>query len=173
MKFLLFIGVFSLTIGWGTISALGQHQHGSPQPPAPAVGGEKKVESRTGAETSSNRTFLLEGGIKAAFSITAMADHKKMLQDMKMKAEVDPQATHNISVTLTDTRSNLPLTDAVVKMKIIGTKGTEQMKLLDFTQAMNQYSGDFTFAERGRYQILILFKSGGKKQAGGFYYRLK
>ena len=70
-----------------------------------------------------------------------MADHKKMLQDMKMKVEVDPQATHNIAVTLTDTGSNLPLTDAVVKMKIIPPKGTEQIRLLDFTQAMNQYRG--------------------------------
>jgi hypothetical protein len=38
---------------------------------------------------------------------------------------------------------------------------------------MNQYAGDFTLSEKGRYQILILFKSGGKKQAAGFYYGLK
>jgi hypothetical protein len=150
-----------------------QHQHGSHQSSAPATGGEKKMGSAVGAETSPSRTFLLEGGIKAVFSIMPMADHKKMLQDMKMKVEVDPQATHNIAVTLTDTGSNLPLTDAVVKMKIIPPKGTEQIKLLDFTQAMNQYAGDFTLSEKGKYQILILFKSGDKKHPAGFYYVLK
>ena len=102
-----------------------------------------------------------------------MAEHKKMLKDMKMKAEVDPQATHNIAVTLTDTRSNLPVSDAVVKMKVIDPKGKEQIKLLDFIMGMNQYAGDFTLSEKGRYQILILFKAGGKKQAAGFYYALK
>jgi hypothetical protein len=150
---------------------MAQHQHGGAPPPA--SGGEKKMESGVGAETSSSRTFLLEGGIKAAFSIMAMAEHKKMLQDMKMKVEVAPQATHNIAVTLTDTSSNLPLTDAVVKMKVIDPKGKDQIKLLDFTMAMNQYAGDFTLSEKGKYQILILFKAGGKKEAAGFYYHLK
>ncbi|HYB20518.1 MAG TPA: hypothetical protein VEH09_06290, partial [Thermodesulfobacteriota bacterium] len=117
-----------------------------------------------------NRTFLLEGGIKASFSIMPIAEHKKMLQDMKMKVEVDPKTTHNLAVILTDTRTNLPMKDAVVKMKIIDPKGKDQMRLLDFIAGMNQYAGDFTLAEKGRYQILILLKSGGKKQAAGFYY---
>jgi hypothetical protein len=96
-----------------------------------------------------------------------------MLQDMKMKVEVDPQATHNIAVTLTDTVSNAPIGDAVVKMKVIPPRGNEQVKLLDFIQGMNQYAGDFSLKEKGKYQILILFKAGGKKQAAGFYYLLK
>ena len=171
MKIPFTIGALLLAICLWYFPAMAQHQHGGPPPPA--SGGEKKMESAVGAETSSSRTFLLEGNIKAAFSIMPMADHKKMLQDMKMKVEVAPQATHNIAVTLTDTGSNLPLTDAVVKMKIIPPKGTEQIKLLDFTQAMNQFAGDFTLSEKGKYQILILFKSGGKKHPAGFYFVLK
>jgi hypothetical protein len=38
---------------------------------------------------------------------------------------------------------------------------------------MNQYAGDFNLSDKGRYQILILFKSGGKKHAAGFYSVLK
>ena len=168
------IGLVSILVAFCLASpAWAQHQHGSHQSPAPAAAGAQKVESSAGKEASSSRTFLLEGDTKAVFSIMAMADHKKMLQDMKMKVEVDPQATHNIGVILTDTGSNLPLTDAVVKMKVIGPKGDEQIKLLDFTQAMNQYAGDFTLSEKGKYQILILFKSGGKKHPAGFYYVLK
>lgn len=125
-----------------------------------------------GQESSSIRSFLLDG-VKASFSIMGMAEHKKMLKDMKMKVEVDPQATHNIAVTLSDTRTNLPITDAVVKMKVIAPKGKDQIRLLDFIAGMNQYAGDFTLAEKGRYQVLILFKAGGKNQAAGFYYRVR
>ncbi len=174
MKVLFMAGSLLLTICLWSFPVAAQHQHGGHSMPGmPGMEGEKKPESTIGNETSPNRTFLLEGGIKASFSITSMADYRKMLKDMKMKVEVDPQATHNIAVTLTDTRTNLPLTDAVVKMKVIGPKGKEQVKLLDFTQAMNQYAGDFTLPEKGKYQILILFKSGGKKHPAGFYYALK
>ena len=90
-----------------------------------------------------------------------------------MKVEIDPQATHNIAVTLTDTRTSQGVHDAIVKMKVISPKGKDQIKLLDYTPAMNQYGGDFILSDKGRYQILILFKFGGKKQAAGFYYLQK
>lgn len=162
----LFLWAFGLAV-----PAWAQHQHGPLQ--APAVGGEQKAESKTGDETSSNRIFILDGSIKAAFAIAPMAAHQKMLQEMKMKVEPDPKATHNIAVTLVSVGTNLPLNEAVVKMKVISPKGSEEVKLLDQIPAMNQYAGDFTLAEKGRYQILILFKTAGKKHAGGFYYLLK
>ena len=166
--FLLGLG-FLLTVILSFSPAIGQHA--GHQMPAPS--GEKKEGAPPGSEESPSRAFLLEGNIKASFSIMAMAEHKKMLKDMKMKVEVDPQATHNIAVTLTDTRSNQPIKDAVVKMKVIEPKGKEQIKLLDPIPAMNQYAGDFTLGEKGRYQIMILFKAGGQKKAAGFYYVLK
>ena len=173
IKFSLVILAFLLFAFFSPFSAIAQHQHGGTSMPGmPGMEGEKKMESNIGNEMSASRSFLVDG-VKASFSIMNMAEHKKMLKDMKMNLEVDPQATHNIAVTLTDTRTNLPLTDAVVKMKVIDPKGKDQIKLLDFTPAMNQYAGDFTLSEKGRYQILILFKSGGKKQAAGFYYGLK
>ncbi len=173
MKFWFVILVFLLSIFLSPFSTLAQHQHGGMSMPGmPGMEGEKKMESAIGNEASMSRTFLVDG-FKAAFSIMNMVEYKKMLKDMKMNVEVDPQATHNIAVTLTDTRTNLPLSNAVVKMKVIDPKGKVQIKLLDFTPAMNQYAGDFTLPEKGRYQILILFKAGAKKQAAGFYYALK
>jgi len=162
--------VFLLAFSLGTHSAMAQHQHGGHA--MPGMEGEQKMEPSLGKEDSSSRTFLLDG-IKAAFMIMGMADHKKMLQAMKMKMDVDPQATHNIAVTLTDTRSNQPIGDAAVKMKVIDPKGRDQVKMLDFIMGMNQYAGDFTLSEKGRYQILILFKAGGQKRAAGFNYLLK
>jgi hypothetical protein len=173
MKQLFAISALLGVIFFWSFSTIAQHQHGGMSMPGmPGMGGEKKGEVTIGNEASSSRTFLLDG-VKASFSIMSMAEHKKMLKDMKMNLEVDPQATHNIAVTLTDTRTNLPITDAVVKMKVIDPKGKAQIKLLDFILAMNQYAGDFTLSGKGRYQILILFKGGGKKQAAGFYYALK
>jgi hypothetical protein len=169
MRLFLTLLTLLLSAFFSPLTALGQHQHGG----MPGMEGEKKPESTLGNEASPNRTFLLEGGIKAAFSIMPMAEHKKMLGDMKMKVEVDPNATHDIAVTLTDTRTNLPITDGVVKMKVIDPKGKDQIKLLDFTMAMNQYAGDFILSGKGRYQILVLFKAGGKEEAAGFYYLLK
>ena len=168
----IFISILAFLMGLflATLPVVAQHQHGGSSSPAP--GGEKKMEPSMGQETSPSRTFLLDG-VKASFSIMAMAEHKKMLKDMKMKVEVDPQATHNIAVTLTDTRSNQPIKEAVVKMKVIGPKGKEEIKVLDPIPAMNQYAGDFTLREKGRYQIMILFKAGGQKRAAGFYYLLK
>jgi hypothetical protein len=161
-----------LAVFFSPPAAFSQHQHGG-MSGMPGMEGEKKAEPKIGDEASPSRTFLLRGDIKAAFSIMAMAEHKKMLQDMKMKVEVDPQATHNIAVTLSDTRTNLPIADAVVKMKVIDPKGKDQVKLLDFIAGMSQYAGDFTLPGKGRYQVLILFKAGGKKEAAGFYYLLK
>ena len=171
MKYPLLIAMFLWLAFSLPLPAPAQHQHGG-MPGMPGMEGEKKMEPSVGRETSPTRAFLLDG-VKASFSITPMADHKKMLQDMKMKVDVDPQATHNIAVTLTDTRSNVPIGDAVVKMKVISPRGKDQVKPLDYLQGMNQYAGDFTLNEKGRYQILILFKTGGQKKAAGFYYRLK
>ncbi len=161
-----------LMVLFWTVPVLAQHQHGGMSGMAGKEEG-KKPESKIGNETSPNRTFLLEGGIKAAFSIMPMAEHKKMLKDMNMKAEVDPQATYNIAVTLTDTATNTPVGGAVVKMKVIDPNGKDQVKLLDYTPLMNQYGGDFILTVKGKYQILVLFKAGEKKQAAGFYYLLK
>ena len=173
MRFSFVVLASLLFIFFWPFSAIAQHQHGGMSMPGmPGMEGGEQEAVTLGNETSTSRTFLLDD-VKASFSIMNMAEHKKMLKDMKMNLEVDPNATHNIAVTLTDTRTNLPLTDAVVKMKVIDPKGKAQIKLLDFTPAMNQYAGDFTLSEKGRYQILILFKAGAKKQAAGFYYAMK
>ena len=67
--------------------------------------------------------------------------------------------------------SMLPL-EAAAKMKVVSPGGKEEVKMLDRIPAMNRHSGDFTLAEKGRYQILLLFKAGNRKTAAGFYYRL-
>jgi len=173
MNVLLLIPVVLIAAFLFSLPSIAQHQHGGHSTPAqPGMESGKETAPSLGVETSSLRTILVDG-FKASFSILPMAEHKKMLKEMKMKVEGDPQATHNIAVILADTRSNRPIRDAVVKMKVIGPNGKEQVRLLDFIMGMNQYAGDFILSQQGRYQILILFKAGGGKQAAGFYYLLK
>lgn len=155
---------FAVAPGWGQHQHHGGHSH-------PVPGGAEGTGGKIGDETSARRAFLLEGNIQATFVLTDMAAHRRMLREMRMKEDVDPQATHNISVTLTDTRTQLPLMEAVAKMKVISPEGKEEIKVLERIPAMNQYSGDFRLAEKGRYEILILFREGGKKGTAGFYYR--
>ena len=100
---LLVVWVLFLSVAISQASAQhGGHSHSgqgaSSSPPSPTV------DSSMGQETSPVRAFLMEGGVKASFSIMTLEEHKKMLNDMKMKVEVAPHATHNIAVTLTDTR---------------------------------------------------------------------
>ncbi len=168
MKRIVSVGIaFGLFLLFYSQAGLAQHtghQHGGPP-----VKAEKRPEAQDQGEGRPNRIFLLDG-FKLAFSIMPMAEHKKMLKDMNMKLAVDPQATHNIAVTISEVRSNLPIPDGVAKIKVISPKGNAQEKLLDFIMGMNQFSADFTLAEKGRHQILILFKTKGDKKAGGFYY---
>ena len=150
-----------------------QHQHGSHPPPAPARAGRKKAEPSTGYEASSSRIFLLDGTDQGVFRDHA---HGRPQED----APGDEDESRGGSAGHAQYRrhldgyagSNLPLNEAVVKMKVISPGGKEEVKMLDQIPAMNQYSGDFALPEKGRYQILILFKAEGKKQAGGFYYRV-
>jgi hypothetical protein len=163
--FFLLAGIFLAAPAWA------QHQHGSPQ--TPAAGGGAAGGSKAGDESAPRRVFILDGRVKADFTITPMAAHTQMLREMRMEVKPNPEATHNIAVTLTAVDTQRPVNEAAVKMKVISPGGNEEVKILDRIPAMNQHSGDFTLAEKGRYQILLLFKAGGRKTAAGFYYRLK
>ena len=43
---------------------------------------------------------VLVEGVKVTFQIMANDEHQKMLKDMKMKEDIEPGTTHNITVTL-------------------------------------------------------------------------
>ena len=68
MKFSFVILAFLLSIVLWPFSAIAQHQHeGMSMPGMPGMESEKKMESNIGDETTSSRTFLLDG-VKASFS---------------------------------------------------------------------------------------------------------
>lgn len=118
------------------------------------------------------RDVLVEG-VKVTFQIMVNEEHKKMLKDMKMKEDVEPGTTHNITVTLKDEKTQKEVTDAQINMKVIDPKGKDQIKALKYEGMMKSYDAYFNLPEKGKYQVMILFKIGEKKSTAGIYYDVK
>jgi len=112
-------------------------------------------------------------GVKVTFEVMANDEHRKMLQDMKMKEDIEPGTTHNITVLLKDQKTQKEITDAQVNMKVVDPKGKDQVKALKYDEMMKSYDGYFNLPEKGKYQVMILFKTGDQKKTAGIYYEVK
>jgi hypothetical protein len=150
---LLVVGVFFLS----SVS-LSQHSHGGM-----SMGSSMKMDTKE----------VLVEGVKVTFQIMDIDEHKKMLKDMKMKEEVEAGTTHNITVTLKDEKTQKEMTDAEISMKVVDPKGKDQIKTLKYEGEMKSYDAYFNLPEKGKYQIMILAKTGVKKTTAGIYYELK
>ncbi|NWF93272.1 MAG: hypothetical protein HXY46_10165 [Syntrophaceae bacterium] len=118
------------------------------------------------------REVLVEG-VKVTFQIMANEEHKKMLKDMKMKEDVEPGTTHNITVTLKDAKTQKEITNAEVQMKVVDPKGKDQIKELRYEDTMKSYDAYFKLPEKGKYQVIVLVKRGNQKIPAGIYYEIK
>lgn len=128
------------------------------------MGGETKMETKE----------VLVEGVKVTFQMMANEEHKKMLKDMKMDVEAEPGTTHNITVTLKDEKSQKEIPDAQINMKLVDPKGKDQVKALKYENMMKSYDAFFNLPEKGKYQVMILFKIGDKKPVpAGIYYEVK
>jgi hypothetical protein len=138
--------------------SLAQHGHGG------MSGGAMKMDTKE----------VLVEGVKVAFQMMANPEHQKMLKDMKMKEEVEGETTHNITVTLKEEKSQKEITDAQINMKVVDPKGKDQIKVLKYDGEMKSYDAYFNLSEKGKYQVMILFKRGDKKPvSAGIYYEIK
>jgi len=156
MKKLVYVCV-GLMVGLFILSsfAFAQHQHGGM-----SMGGSMKMETKE----------VLVEGTKVTFQIMANDEHRKMLKDMKMKEDIEAGTTHNITVTLKDEKSQKEITNAQVNMKVIDPKGKDQVKPLKYEDMMKSYDAYFNLPEKGKYQVMILFKVGDQKKTAGVYW---
>ncbi|HSB04329.1 MAG TPA: hypothetical protein VLK23_03985 [Thermodesulfobacteriota bacterium] len=134
-----------------------QHQHGGG-----AKGESMKMESKD----------VLVEGVKVSFQVMANGEHQKMLKDMKMKEDIEPGTTHNVTVILRDEKTQKELTNAQISMKVVDPKGKDQVKPLKYEDMMKSYDAYFNLSEKGKYQIMILFKVGDQKKTAGVYWDL-
>jgi hypothetical protein len=116
---------------------------------------------------------VLVEGVKVTFQIMVNEEHKKMLKDMKMKEDVEPGTTHNITLTLKDEKTKREITDAQVTMKVVDPKGKDQIKDMRYEGAMKSFDAYFALPDKGKYQVMILFKTGDQKRTAGIYYEMK
>jgi hypothetical protein len=137
--------------------SLAQHQHGA------AMGEAMKMDTKE----------VLVEGVKVVFQIMTNEEHKKMLADMKMKEEPEAGTTHNIAVTLVDEKSHKEVTNAEISMKVIDPAEKSQIKALKADMMMKYYNAYFNLSQKGKYQVLIVFKIGDKKSNAGIYYEVK
>ncbi len=112
-------------------------------------------------------------GVRVVFQIMTNEEHRKMLKEMKMKEDIEAGTTHNITLTLKEEKSQKEIADAQVQMKVVDPKGKDQIKALKYEPEMKSYDAYFNLTDKGRYQILVLFKIGEKKRTAGIYYEIK
>ena len=138
--------------------SLAQHSHGGM-----SMGTSMKMDTKD----------VLVEGVKVTFQIMANDEHRKMLKDMKMKEDVEAETTHNITVILKNEKTQKEITDAQINMKVVDPNGKDQVKALKFEEAMKNYDAYFNLPEKGKYQVMILFKVGEQKRTAGIYYEVK
>jgi hypothetical protein len=134
------------------------HGHGSS-----AGAADMKMETRE----------VLVEGVKVTFQIMSNESHRKMLKDMKMKDDIEPGTTHNITVVLEDEKTRQPITDAKIGIKLVDPSNQSQTKNMKYESAMKSYDAYFDLKKKGRYQIMILAVNGDRKHAAGINYDLK
>ena len=138
--------------------SMAQHSHGGM-----SMGTPMKMDTRE----------VIVEGVKVTFQIMDNQEHKKMLKDMKMKEDIESGTTHNITVTLKDEKAQKEITDAQINMKVVDPKGKDQIKTLKYEGEMKSYDAYFNLPDKGKYQVMILFKVGEQKKTAGIYHEIK
>lgn len=133
-----------------------KHGHGAPAPGTPMDVREVLVQ-----------------GLKVTFQIMDNAGHRKMLKDMKMTVDIEAGTTHNVTVMLTDVASGRTVTDAAVSMKVVDPQGKDQVKGLKYEKSMQSFDAYFNLPGKGRYELLVLVRTGDVKRTAGLSYELK
>jgi len=128
--------------------------------------------SKSPSSDMETKEVLVEG-IRAVFQVMNNQAHKKMLAEMKGKEEPEAGTTHNIGVTLVDEKTRKTIMDAQVNMKLVDPAGTEQIKMLRPDAGMRNHNAYFKLSNKGKYQVMILFRIGDLKRSAGVYYELK
>jgi len=151
----LFIAVFGLAML--PSSSRAQHEHG---------GGAAKQQPAM----KMDNTDVFADGVQITFMVMRNEMHKGMLEKMKMNNDLEPGTTHDVMVLIRDEKTGKELADAQVTLKVVGPDEKEQVKAASYKKMMRTYDAYFNLAEPGKYQVLVLFESGGQKRAIGISY---
>jgi len=120
-------------------------------------------------------TLTVDGYI-LNYSVQTADEHKKMMTDMKIdpaKMKMTPQATHFFSLEMKGADGKV-VDNAVVRVKIIDPDQKDQIQWAEFLKEMNHFSCDFNMQKKGKYGVIVLFKTADeKKHIAKFWHELK
>ncbi|MCG6917759.1 MAG: hypothetical protein LJE89_09450 [Deltaproteobacteria bacterium] len=156
MKLRSFLTVLALSLALSSGSlALAARDHQSDD----HMSGSKSVSMEYGQSAATFTHQETVEGVQAEFQVMTLAS-------MNMN---DPQGkTHHVMVKFADASSHKQLANAIGKIKVISPSGREQV------ESLQNYGGilaaNFTFAEKGKYGVICLFKVDGKKGLVKFWY---
>ncbi len=139
--------------------------------PSFAQHGHSHGAGHGGASTAGRE--LLVDGLRIAFHVMGNAEHRRMLREMKLKDNVEPESTHNITVMLSDAASKKPLTGASVGMKVVDPRGGEQIRPLTYNEGLQGYEGFFRLPEKGTYEFFVVVRIGEERKTAGISWEQK
>ena len=103
------------------------------------------------------------------FPVVRLEDLSPLLVGAMAIAVRRPDGT----VLLKDEKTQKEITNAQITMKVIDPKGQDQIKSLQYEDAMKSYDAYFKLPDKGKYQVIMLFKIGEQKRTAGIYYEIK
>jgi C4-type Zn-finger protein len=157
-KLISMVGVVVLGCFVFSSFSLAQHSHGGM-----SMGTPMKMYTKD----------VIVEGVQVTFQIMDNDEHQKMLKEMKMKEAIEPGTTHNITVILKDEKTQKEIPSAQITMKVVDPMGKDQVKSLKYEDAMKSYDAYFKLPDKGKYQVIMLFKIGEQKRTAGIYYEIK
>jgi hypothetical protein len=158
MKILIIAAMLVLSVFLFPSFPFAQHSHGGM-----SMGTPMKMDTKE----------VIVEGVRVTFQIMTNDEHIKMLKDMKMQEDIESGTTHNITVILKDEKVQKEIPNAQMNMKVVDPKGKDQVKTPKYEDLMKSYDAYFNLPEKGKYQVMILFKIGDQKRTAGIYYDLK
>lgn len=101
-------------------------------------------------------------GYTVEHNLMTMTKHHNMMQNMKMdvsKMKMDVKASHHLSLKISDTKTGKSISNAIVKVKAINPDKSSQEQMAMANEMMNDYGCDLSMKEKGKYGIIVLFKT--------------
>lgn len=84
--------------------------------------------------------------------------------------KMKPGMTHYVMMDITGSDGK-KISRAKVKLKIVGPDGKAQEKTA--FSMMGSFGAEFVMRQKGKYQVMTLFKTGDTKHKGGFWHEMK
>lgn len=157
----------TLSLAGGTTYAEMEHSMGSHE----SMSGEIKHKQGMKMPEGMSMKALDIDGYRVNFHIMDHAATHRYMDNMGHKDhKMKEGMTHYIMMDITD-KAGKKIKKAKVKVKIIDPDKKSQEKML--MSMMGHFGTEFDMKQKGKYQIMTLFKVGGKKHKGGFLYEKK